>query len=56
MDKWLITGGSGFLGSNIIENLKNNIDFINFDLIEPTSYQSNFIKGDKEQRRAFKSN
>jgi len=47
MDKWLITGGSGFLGSNIIENLKkNNIDFINFDLIEPTSYQSNFIKGD----------
>jgi nucleoside-diphosphate-sugar epimerase len=47
MSKWLVTGGSGFLGSNIIENLSsNNIDFINFDLIEPNSHKSNFIKGD----------
>ena len=40
MDKWFITGGSGFLGSNIIEILKKkNIDFVNFDLLPPEKYK-----------------
>ena len=47
MDKWFITGGSGFLGSNIIEILKKkNIDFVNFDLLPPEKYKENYLKGD----------
>jgi|TARA_B100001939_G_scaffold50425_1_gene39665 nucleoside-diphosphate-sugar epimerase len=47
VDKWFITGGSGFLGSNIIEILKKkNIDFVNFDLLPPEKYKENYLKGD----------
>ena len=45
MKKILITGTSGFLGSNIIEILKKkNIDFVNFDLLPPEKYKENYIK------------
>ena len=37
IEKWLITGGSGFIGTNLVENLiKNNmINFINIDKNNP---------------------
>jgi len=47
MDKYFVTGGSGFLGSYVIENLsKKGIDFINYDKIKPNKYSENFIEGD----------
>tara|TARA_B100001564_G_C20591314_1_gene647954 strand:+ start:147 stop:1163 length:1017 start_codon:yes stop_codon:yes gene_type:complete len=47
MDKYFVTGGSGFLGSYIIENLKKkDIDFINYDIIKPNKYRENFFEGD----------
>jgi len=47
--KVLVTGGSGFLGRNLINHLiNNNYDVISFDLIngEGTNAQASFIKGD----------
>jgi UDP-glucose 4-epimerase len=45
---WIVTGGSGFLGSEICRQLsKSDLSFINFDRLEPRhTYSGKFIKGD----------
>ncbi len=47
VDKILVTGGSGFLGTKIINFLnKNNIEFINYDLLKPKEFSESFVHGD----------
>ena len=49
MSKILITGGSGFIGSNLVEYLiSNNHEILNYDVVEPRNkiYFKNWLKGD----------
>tara|TARA_B110000014_G_scaffold254970_1_gene236223 strand:+ start:876 stop:1790 length:915 start_codon:yes stop_codon:yes gene_type:complete len=43
--KILITGGTGFIGSNIANRLKKNNDVTIFDLREPVNHGLKFLKG-----------
>lgn len=43
--KILITGGTGFIGSNIANRLKKNNDVTIFDLREPLNHGLKFLKG-----------
>ncbi len=43
--KILITGGTGFIGSNIANRLKKNNDVTVFDLKEPENNELKFLKG-----------
>jgi UDP-glucose 4-epimerase len=42
----LITGGSGFIGQHIVEELKNDYDIVIADITEPPSKSIKFIKTD----------
>lgn len=57
--KIVVTGGSGFVGLNLINKLKDEHEVINLDITDPADV-SNFIKCDisneDEVRRIFKSN
>jgi UDP-glucose 4-epimerase len=46
--RWIVTGGSGFLGSEICRQLsKSNLSFINLDRLEPRhTHSGKFIKGE----------
>lgn len=43
--KIIITGGSGFIGSNIANNLKKKYDVTIFDIVEPKDNDLKFVKG-----------
>lgn len=44
--KIIVTGGAGFIGSNIVRNLSNNHDVTIFDYKKPANIDNEFIQGD----------
>ena len=46
----LITGGSGFIGSNIFHKLKKNHQIFIYDKSDP-AFNAKFIKGDLNQKK-----
>ncbi|KOY50656.1 NAD-dependent epimerase/dehydratase family protein [Polaribacter dokdonensis] len=49
MSKILITGGSGFIGTNVVEHfISNNYEVINIDIVKPKikKHKSYWLKGD----------
>ena len=41
----LVTGGSGFIGTNFIKRNHDNHDITLYDLVSTEDYNSNFIEG-----------
>ena len=53
MEKVIITGGLGFIGSNLINILKNKYYIINVDKV---NYASNFKNCDRKSQFIFENN
>ena len=51
----LITGGSGFIGSNIFQKLKRNHKIFIYDKLTP-NFKAKLIKGDLNQKKKIKIN
>jgi len=49
--KILLTGGSGFIGTHLIEYLKNDYDLSVYDINKPNSNKVDFIKGDIHDKK-----
>ena len=49
----LITGGSGFIGSNIFYKLKKHHKIFIYDKLSP-NFNANFIKGDLNQKKKLR--
>lgn len=54
--KIIVTGGSGFIGSNIVRNLSKNHDVTIFDFKKPINIDNEFIQGDiKDSEKVINS-